>query len=122
MIVHFSRTLCSLSNGQAVYFKRNIQLNPIYEEQLVLADKKITPDFTIKDDDTGKTYYWEHCGMLDNEIYSSKWNKKKKLYEKNGIKLLGEGEGENGILIFTSDSKDKGISIPEIDEIINKII
>ena len=39
-----------------------------YEEELKLKhdDGKVTtryPDFTIHDDDSGVTYYWEHLGM-----------------------------------------------------------
>ena len=34
------------------------------------------PDFTIEDDDTGTTYYWEHCGMLHDLAYKRRWEEK----------------------------------------------
>lgn len=39
------------------------------------------PDFTIQW--RGNTFYWEHLGMLDDEEYRAKWDKKKKWYEKH---------------------------------------
>lgn len=39
------------------------------------------PDFTIKW--RGKTYYWEHLGLLDQTEYKRKWDQKKKWYQKN---------------------------------------
>lgn len=97
-------------------------LEPIYEKELQLDKYKIIPDFTIIDDDTGEVYYWEHCGMLDNKTYRDRWEWKKELYHKNGILPLEDGGGENGILIVTIDSKTEGISVPEIEKIMDNIL
>lgn len=97
------------------------QLNPIYEHELTIDGQTRLPDFTIMDDDTGETYYWEHCGMLANDVYKQRWERKKQWYYENGILPLEDGGGPNGTLIVTADSSDKGISIPEIEEIIKKM-
>jgi hypothetical protein len=94
---------------------------PIYEKELQLGEYTIIPDFTIIDDDTGEVYYWEHCGMLDKQTYRDRWEWKKRLYYENGILPLEEGGGENGILIVTEDNSIQGVSIPEIQSIIDKI-
>ena len=43
--------------------------------------KIINPDFTIFLDN-GRTFYWEHIGMLGNEKYSEDWSKKMDIYER----------------------------------------
>ena len=39
-------------------------------------------DFKV--DFKGQTWYWEHCGLLDNENYLQRWLNKKNLYAENG--------------------------------------
>ena len=43
-----------------------------------------SPDFTIKDADTGTTWFWEHLGMLGDAEYEQKWNLKLAWYAENG--------------------------------------
>lgn len=58
-----------------------------YEEALHLGRKVIYPDFTIRHPVTGRTYYWEHFGMMDNENYAQAAFQKMQLYNINGIML-----------------------------------
>ena len=52
-----------------------------YEEPLFAADGTFyLPDFTIQW--KGKTYYWEHLGMLEKENYKKHWEKKEIWYNK----------------------------------------
>lgn len=85
-----------------------------YEKPLLLSDgKTYYPDFTIEDAESGITYYWEHCGLLEDKSYSARWKKKKQLYADNGII-----EGKN--LIVTRDING-AIDSHEIRNIIKKI-
>lgn len=43
----------------------------------------VKPDFTVQCG--GKTYYWEHLGMLDREDYNRNWQSRFKGYEAAGI-------------------------------------
>ncbi|GIK39567.1 MAG: hypothetical protein BroJett011_34000 [Chloroflexota bacterium] len=53
-----------------------------YETPLIAADgSRRSPDFTIEWG--GKTYYWEHLGMLDVEDYRQEWELKKAWYGAN---------------------------------------
>jgi hypothetical protein len=53
----------------------------LYEEPLFAPDGSFyLPDFTIKW--KGKTYYWEHLGMLDIPKYKRHWEEKRKWYDK----------------------------------------
>lgn len=52
------------------------QLDPMYEQELTINGQTRLPDFTIIDDDSDITYYWEHCGMLTNDIYKQRWEAK----------------------------------------------
>ena len=74
-----------------------------YEEPLIVGGYRKRPDFTIKDEESGKIWYWEHCGMMSDNKYRRKWENKKRLYNANGFV-----EGEN--LIVTEEWKeDSGI-------------
>ncbi len=53
-----------------------------YEATLTAPDgSRRAPDFTIEWG--GRTYYWEHLGLLDIEDYSQEWAIKKAWYEAN---------------------------------------
>lgn len=65
-----------------ILFRSNISFE--YEEKLYYKKGKWKePDFTIRHN--GKTWYWEHLGMLGDEKYNQQWQEKKKLYKKMGI-------------------------------------
>ena len=55
-----------------------------YECQLQLGDHIIYPDFTIRHPSTGKFYYWEHFGQMDNPEYYTKACSKIQLYISHG--------------------------------------
>lgn len=79
-----------------------------YEKELDLGDDGIRiPDFTIDDAESGLCFYWEHCGMMNDDAYRSRWEKKKELYARHGIV-----EGEN--LIVTYDDANGGIDSVQI--------
>lgn len=93
-----------------------------YERPLQLRDATKYPDFTIEDDDTGITYYWEHLGMLQDEGYRSRWEAKLQWYRENKILPFDEGGGENGTLIITSDDEYGGINVQDIDDLIKRVL
>lgn len=64
-----------------------------YEKILYAPDKTFyLPDFTINVN--GKTYYWEHVGMLDKPKYKQRWEQKVVWYDKHFPgKLLTTYEG-----------------------------
>lgn len=31
----------------------------------------------------GESWHWEHCGMMADDNYRKRWERKKKLYERN---------------------------------------
>ena len=92
-----------------------------YEQPLELDDVVKYPDFTIEDDDTGETYYWEHCGMLSNPEYRQRWEEKKNWYRQHKIHPIQQGGGERGTLIVTEDRLDGGIDSSQIIEFIDMI-
>ncbi len=82
-----------------------------YEKPLKLIGREtpIKPDFTFKH--KGKTYYWEHLGMMVLREYRDKWEKKLKLYRSNEIEPIVSEDGDNGDI----DSK-------KIEETIKRIL
>ena len=93
-----------------------------YEAPLEIDGITKYPDFTIEDDDAGKTYFWEHCGMLKVPKYKRRWERKQRWYRENGILPYQEGGGPRGTLIVTEDAPDGGISSPDIEKIIQSVI
>lgn len=88
----------------------------VYEKELSLGDDGIKiPDFTIDDAESGTTFYWEHCGMMTDYSYRSRWDAKRELYEKHGIK-----EGEN--LIVSYDSENGSIDSQAIRKLIKQYL
>lgn len=83
-----------------------------YEPVLELEPgKPVRPDFKIVDGDTGEVWYWEHCGMMNDNGYVKRWEEKKKFYNKHGIR-------EKKNLIVTFDDEHGGIDSSYIDKLI----
>jgi hypothetical protein len=80
-----------------------------YEYEKELHGK--LPDFTIFHQ--GKTFYWEHLGMLSNPDYQKHWEEKKRWYEQNGLA---------DDLITSEDSPSQGIDSKEIEKTIRERI
>lgn len=94
----------------------------MYEHPLSINGATKYPDFTVEDIESGRTFYWEHCGMLYVPSYRRRWEEKLNWYKDNGILPHEEGEGENGTLIVTSESPSGGISSQEIERVIRTVI
>jgi hypothetical protein len=88
-----------------------------YEQPLVMSDgTQRLPDFTIQLEE-GPTIYWEHLGLLGSAGYRADWEAKKAWYAEHGIPPWTEGEGENGILVWSEDSVDGRIDAAEIEKL-----
>ncbi|VVE20137.1 exodeoxyribonuclease V subunit alpha [Pandoraea terrigena] len=79
------------------------------------------PDFTIEDAATGRTILWEHCGMMSDEGYRERWEKKLRWYRENGVLSIEEGGGERAALVVTYDDERGGIDGQAIDALIEKL-
>lgn len=59
--------------------ERNVPFR--YEQPLFAGDGTLRlPDFTVTS--AGRTYFWEHLGLLDVDEYADEWKVKKAWYEK----------------------------------------
>jgi hypothetical protein len=118
--------------GQAVRSKSEViiadllhskQIDYRYEQPLAMPDgSRRLPDFTITDDTTGTSYYWEHLGMLQRPSYRRQWQRKLAWYKSHGILPHDEGGGPNGTLIVTQDGDDGSISSAEIEALLDKLL
>jgi predicted nuclease of restriction endonuclease-like RecB superfamily len=92
-----------------------------YEQTLTGSDGYVRyPDFTIEDADSGNTYYWEHLGLLENEQYKTRWERKLAWYREQKILPREEGGGEKGTLIMTRDAPNGGINSRDIKLLIKE--
>ncbi|MDR3575393.1 MAG: AAA family ATPase [Anaerolineaceae bacterium] len=79
------------------------------------------PDFTIEDQAMGRTFLWEHCGMLADEGYRERWENKLRWYRDAGVLTLEEGGGDRATLIVTHDDTRGGIDGTKIDALIETL-
>lgn len=103
-------------------FHRGIEY--AYEKELQFGSgRRCKPDFTMEDAASGLTVYWEHCGMLMDQGYRERWERKRKWYLDNGVRPLsdGSGPGPNGLLVVTSDDPATGFDTVAIGAIIDKV-
>ena len=75
----------------------------------------IFPDFTCFNKRTGKTYYWEHLGLMDNPEYASKNMRKILDYSKEGVYPGTE-------LILSFETADVPLSTEYIRALIRKYL
>jgi ATP-dependent DNA helicase RecQ len=65
-----------------ILFRSNIDFQ--YEEKLYYNSTQWKePDFTIRHN--GKTWYWEHLGLLGDEHYNENWQEKKQIFKDLGV-------------------------------------
>lgn len=87
------------------------QLAYRYECLLELENRKFYPDFTIMHPRSGKIYFWEHNGMLDDPEYRRKMFWKDEIYFRNNII-----PGAN--LILTWETKDHPLDMSFVESMI----
>lgn len=92
-----------------------------YEKPLVISGRTRIPDFTIEDDASGVTYYWEHLGMLDDPAYQARWKRKRDEYLAGGIVPFSRGQEAERILIETCDGAGRGLDAKAIAELIRSV-
>jgi len=84
-----------------------------YECALELNTSIIYPDFTIRHPHTGKIYYWEHFGRMDDPIYYKNTYSKLLLYTSNNIIPSIQ-------LITTYETQTNPLTIDTIEKTINE--
>ncbi len=82
-----------------------------YEQLLEIGAYKAAPDFMPRNKRTGEQFYWEHCGMPENEEYMKHHKWKMNLYESVGIVPWKN-------LIVSYDGADGTLNIAEIESVI----
>ena len=92
-----------------------------YEKPLTLGGQTRYPDFTIEDEISGRTVYWEHLGMLAREDYRQAWEKKLAWYRANDIYPVGENDGGEAMLVITTDSAESGLDMTQIKKVISEV-
>jgi len=85
-----------------------------YEKPLTLGGSTRYPDFTIDDEISGRTIYWEHLGMLDNAGYKKSWEKKLAWYKSNSVLPEEEGGGSRGMLVTSIGSGLTGFDLTKV--------
>ncbi|MCR4830775.1 MAG: hypothetical protein K5883_04910 [Pseudobutyrivibrio sp.] len=84
-----------------------------YENLLELNGITLAPDFTILHPVSGRIYYWEHFGLLDNDQYCSNLVQKIRTYAEANI-ILGEN------LIITYETQASPLNFHTINNIIKQ--
>jgi hypothetical protein len=94
-----------------------------YERKLEFADGSFRyPDFTIEDDESGTTVYWEHLGMLGDSAYRKRWDRKLEWYRAHAILPSDEEGKREATLHVTADDPQGGIDAAAIAESVNRLL
>ena len=94
-----------------------------YEQPLTMDGTTKYPDFTIEDMESGRTFYWEHCGMLHVPQYKQRWDEKLKWYTAHGICPCDEpGDRSRGVLIISRDEANGSIDSKMIIRLLDDVI
>lgn len=112
------RSMSELAIAEAL---TNAGVSYEYEKALTLNGQTRYPDFTIEDEISGRSIYWEHLGMLDNEGYCSAWEKKSTWYRSNNVLPESEGGGSNGMLVTSVGSGMTGFDLSAIKADIGRL-
>jgi hypothetical protein len=86
-----------------------------YEAALKLGERVYYPDFTIMRPRDNKILYWEHFGMMDDEEYVLRAERKLAVYRKYDILPLNQ-------LITTYETAKAPLNVNDIRSIINAFI
>ena len=86
-----------------------------YEAELRLGGKTIYPDFTVLNKRTGKEYYLEHLGMMDNTDYYNGVLRRLDLYSQNGI-YIGDK------LLLTYESSHYPVNSTQLNHLIEEYL
>ncbi len=84
-----------------------------YECELNLGEWTVYPDFTIKHPKTGKIYYWEHFGKMDDPKYNRNIGDRIQTYVNNGIIPSID-------LIATYETLSQPLSIDDVENIVKE--
>ena len=92
-----------------------------YEKPLTLEGRTRYPDFTIEDDISGRTVYWEHLGMLDRADYRRGWEQKLAWYLGNCILPVSEAPNASQVLVTTQDTPESGLDMGRVKQLIAEV-
>ncbi|MBC2769489.1 ATP-dependent DNA helicase [Pusillimonas minor] len=96
-----------------------------YEQPLILDGIERLPDFTIRDEDDGTVWYWEHNGMLSDGEYKKRWERKEAAYRRAKIFPPTEPTKDDdraGTLLVTEEREGIGLDLNAILANINLIL
>lgn len=96
-----------------------------YEQPLMLDGIERYPDFTIRDEDAGTVWYWEHNGMLSDDTYRKRWERKQAAYRKAHIlppSPTATDDERNGTLLVTEEREGTALDLNAIIANINIIL
>lgn len=79
------------------------------------------PDFTMQDDPSGRTVYWEHLGLLQDPVYRTRWERKLEWYRKEGIVPYSENPRAERVLVCTQDDPVQGIESQAIGRLMDEV-
>ena len=82
-----------------------------YEQVLHIGLEEFAPDFTVRSRKTGKTFYWEHFGLINNKKYIEQHWWKLQLYASVGLRPWDN-------LIITYDDVNGSLNLPFIEAIV----
>src|SRR5215472_19341257 len=80
------------------------------------------PDFTVEDDASGITFYWEYLGLLSDPAYARRWAAKRQAYLEDGVRPVNDSDGADRVLIETREAEGAGLDMLEVERLARIIL
>jgi hypothetical protein len=98
--------------------RKDLGIKYIAEPEIDIAGQMRSVDFVVQDR-SGSIWYWEHLGMLTEDTYVKRWERKIALYRQAGI--ISRDEKPDGKLIVTRSGDDGSIDSQAIRMLVREI-
>lgn len=98
--------------------RKDLGIKYIAEPEIDIIGQTRSPDFVVQDR-AGGIWYWEHLGMLTEDAYVARWERKVALYRQAGI--ISRDERPDGKLVVTRSGIDGSIDSQAVRRLIRDI-
>jgi hypothetical protein len=94
-----------------------------YEKPIKLGGSLRYPDFTIRDDDSGITWIWEHLGLMNLPEYRTRWLSKEDAYREAGFVPADSFDlsTSSGVLLTTVEDGERRDLSDQVGKVIQRI-
>ena len=90
------------SKSELVLANLSLGIEYTYGPKVILGGQEREADFFVVSKlDRRRTYYWEHCGMMDDPKYRKRFGEKMEAYRAGKNLIVTYEDGHTGLTVLT---------------------